>query len=275
MLRICVIIEEKLYQYSLPEGAREAVYMPLSSWQPAQVTGGDLLLPQGWFRQEGCPADRIPLRQEGNHLLTSGERSALMMVRIVPEDGLRTERVRVTERFTVGRAHSNQICCRDGYLSSYHGVFSFDRDGLLHYEDTSTNGTFIGGELLRGGERTLQTGDVLDFPPLMQATVNGAALHIRYPIDHAQVALEKLPAPAPGMLHALVCLRETGALRHIQLPESGCTGAELRAAVMHCLTAEDKSLLPPGPALRIAGESALIAPGDAVQLREGIVVVLG
>lgn len=275
MLRICVIIEEKLYQYSLPEDAREAVYMPLSRWQPAQASGGELLLPQGWFRQEGYPADRVPLQREGNHLLTSGERSALMMVRIVPEDGLRTERVRVTERFTVGRAHSNQICCRDGYLSSYHGVFSFDRDGLLRYEDTSTNGTFIGGELLRGGARTLHTGDVLDFPPLMQVTVNGAALHIRYPADHAQVALEKLPAPAPGMVHALICLRETGALRHTQLPGSGCTGAELRAAAMHCLTTEDKALLPPGPALRIAGEAALIAPGDAVAIREGLVVVLG
>ena len=275
MLRICVIIEEKLYQYSLPEDAREAVYMPLSRWQPAQASGGELLLPQGWFRQEGYPADRVPLQKEGNHLLTSGERSALMMVRIVPADGLRTERVRVTERFTVGRAHSNQICCRDGYLSSYHGVFSFDRDGLLRYEDTSTNGTFIGGELLRGSARTLHTGDVLDFPPLMQVTVNGAALHIRYPADHAQVALEKLPAPAPGMVHALICLRETGALRHTQLPGSGCTGAELRAAAMHCLTTEDKALLPPGPALRIAGESALIAPGDAVAIREGLVVVLG
>lgn len=275
MLRLCLIHSETLFQYALAEGASEVLYTPLARWKPARITAGVMTLPEGWRTAEDYPTDRISLHEEGNYLLKDDRNTALLMVRLTEEDGLCSVTAAMTGRFTVGRSRSNDICCRDGYLSSFHGVFSFNRDGRLCYEDTSTNGVFVNGEHLCGGMRLLRDGDQIDFPPLMQATVDGTAMRIRYPKAHGQLQLEALQPAPQGEVNMAVYLPQTGKLRQILLPAGICGGSELRSSVLACLAPEDAAVLPPEPVLRIAGETALIGPADHVQLRAGLVLVAG
>lgn len=275
MIRLCIILDTCLYQVNLTPGSTTPIHTPLSKWHPARPTAtGDLLLPGGWSCPDGLQPDRISLLTEGNFLLAHGHRNALAMVRHVAEQSLPTEQVQLSGRITVGRSRKNAICCQDGYLSSSHGIFSFTRYGQLRYEDASTNGTFVNDELVQGEARILQSGDRLDFPPLMQVTVDGVSLRVRYPREHGQLTLPPMPAAAEGELLAAVYIPESGHLAYVRLPVGILSGAELLQSILSQLPAPQLQLLPSEPVLRFAGETALISPTALVQVQEGTTLVL-
>lgn len=275
MIRLCVIHNDRLYTTDMADSAQQAVNTPLSAWEPAQVTGGELHLPKGWVTSDEAAVGSVSLRAELNTRLRCGEQRAVLMVRLLPEGSLPDMHVQTKARFTVGRSRSNDLCCRDSFLSSAHGVFSFTEDGELFYEDASTNGTYLNGKKLHGARQVLKPGDQLDFPPLLQVVVDGAVLRVRYPLAHGHVMLPIQPPVAEQELHAAVYLPTAGQLFHVRLHDAQHTAAEVIAAVRQQLPSETAVLLPSAPLLRIAGNAALLTTKQTVVLREGMVFVLG
>lgn len=275
MIRLSVICNERLCTIDLPDAAQQTVNTPLSLWEPAQVADGELRLPKGWVTSEEPSSDRVSLRTELNMRLRRDDRRALLMVRLLPEGGLPDVVVRAEARFTVGRSRSNELCCRDSFLSTAHGVFTFTGNGEMCYEDTSTNGTYLNGELLHGNSQLLKPGDQLDFPPLLQVVVDGAALRVRYPSAHGYVQLPALPPVEGEQLRAAVYLTAADRLCHVCLRASLQTGAELLSCILPQLPPETAALLPATPLLRVAGETALLHANSPVSLREGMILVLG
>lgn len=275
MIRLCVIFNEKLYTTDIADSAQQAVSTPLSVWDPAQVSDGRLHLPKGWVTSDDAAANSVSLQTELNVRLRCEDLRAVLMVRLVPEGGLPDVQVQAKSRFTVGRSRSNDLCCRDSFLSSAHGVFTFTEDGRLCYEDTSTNGTYLNGKKLNRIRQVLKSGDQLDFPPLLQVVVDGVVLRVRYPLAHGHTTLSPLPPVAEQELHAAVYLPATDQLCPVCLRMDQHTAAELLATMLPQFPPEAASLLPSAPLLRIAGETALLSAKDSVLLREGMVFVLG
>lgn len=218
MMHLCFIYNQQLQEIELTDSQVE-LFTPLSRWEPAQSEAGWLKLPSNWSfsHQGGAPTSFVPLDREANYSLTNGETNALLMVRQGGGEAIKSETLLMKERFSVGRSRSNELCCRDGFLSSFHGVFSYDLEGALWYEDESTNGTFVNGKLVCGKKIRLHTGDQLDFPPQMRVVIEGSVLHVRYPHEHALMNLPKLPVNEAG-IHTALYLRPTGRLYHLHLP---------------------------------------------------------
>jgi pSer/pThr/pTyr-binding forkhead associated (FHA) protein len=66
----------------------------------------------------------------------------------------------VGSRITVGRNPDNVIVLNDPQVSSYHMIFSIQTEGVVVWDNNSTNGTYLNGILLTGYHR-LTTSDVL------------------------------------------------------------------------------------------------------------------
>ena len=266
MIRLCILLKDRMFQADVADAQEGVVHTPLSTWEPARIANGVLSLPRGWQR-EGDDAVSISLREESNHLLCCQETRAVLMIRDVPEGSMAVETVGLLGRFTVGRSAQHHICCRENALSACHGVFSFTRSGQLRYEDASKNGTFVNDSLLWHDARLLQPGDRLDFPPLMQVTVTGVGLQIRYPRNHGQLQLPPLPTATDGELLAAVYLPLQESLHYVSLPASLADGASLLRCILAQLPDEKAALLPSAPLLRLAGDMTLISPMDPVRLR--------
>jgi len=228
-IHLCFICDGKQHNIEVKDGQVE-LYTPLSIWNPAIVKENTLYFPEGWHvhNESAPPTYQIDLDREANHTLVCDGHHARLMVRHGGTERLQSLSVLTTARFSVGRAHTNELCCRDSYLSSYHGVFFYDREGALWYEDTSTNGTFINGMQIRGEKRRLHRGEQLDFPPLMHVVTDGGVLHIRCPKEHVQISLASLPADK-ARLNTAVFNQQTGCLYHIQLDPQINTLAGFRA----------------------------------------------
>lgn len=169
---------------------------PFMLWQRFRTEGNQIVLPEGWLAEgaDGQPGSLISL-EEANYRLKGEAWTGMMLVRRYDENAMALTDCLTRDRFTVGRSRKNDICYRDAFLSSAHGVFSYNRQGQLCYEDDSTNGTFLNGTLLHHEVRVLREGDQLDFPPLMRVVVSNNRLFIRHPKEQAEVHLPLCPPP--------------------------------------------------------------------------------
>jgi pSer/pThr/pTyr-binding forkhead associated (FHA) protein len=66
----------------------------------------------------------------------------------------------VGTQVTVGRNPDNVIVLDDAQVSGYHLMLSIQAEGLVAWDNNSTNGTYYNGQLLTGSVR-LTTNDVL------------------------------------------------------------------------------------------------------------------
>jgi pSer/pThr/pTyr-binding forkhead associated (FHA) protein len=66
----------------------------------------------------------------------------------------------VGTQVTVGRNADNTIVLNDSQVSGYHMIFSIQAEGVVVWDNNSTNGTFLNGILLTGAAR-LSTADIL------------------------------------------------------------------------------------------------------------------
>ncbi|MBR2054198.1 MAG: FHA domain-containing protein [Clostridia bacterium] len=169
---------------------------PFMLWQRFRTEGNQIVLPEGWLAEgaDGQPGSLIGL-EDANYRLKGEAWTGMMLVRRYDENAMALTDCLTRDRFTVGRSRKNDICYRDAFLSSAHGVFSYNRQGQLCYEDDSTNGTFLNGTLLHHEVRVLREGDQLDFPPLMRVVVSNNRLFIRHPKEQAEVHLPLCPPP--------------------------------------------------------------------------------
>lgn len=223
MMHLCFICSQQMQEMDLT-GAEEELFTLLSPWNPARVQEGALHLPDGWSacRQDQTPLACIPLDKEANYTLKNDEHTAMLMVRSGGAEVITTSELLATERFSVGRSRRNEICYRDGYISTSHGVFSFDSEGALWYSDNSTNGTFINGKLLCGEKQQLQSGDQLCFPPLMSIVVNGCVLTVRRPAEHSQLNLPLREAD-DNIRNVALYMQAMGRMFHLRVPRDAST----------------------------------------------------
>lgn len=63
-------------------------------------------------------------------------------------------------QITAGRAPDNAIVVTDQQVSSHHLILSVQPEGIVVWDNNSTNGTLLNGQPLTGSHR-LTTGDVL------------------------------------------------------------------------------------------------------------------
>lgn len=192
MIHLCMIYNQTLWETDAALNS-SGIHMPISVHESAYLSDDRLFLPSGWRvkKENDAYENAVSLLKEGNYELCGNGSRALLMVRMYAPDALENAYLLTKAHFTVGRASSNEISYRDCFLSSEHGVFSYDRRGVLSYEDTSTNGTFVNGRLIQGARCELKTGDKLEFPPLLQITVMDGALSVRFPKGHANMALRE------------------------------------------------------------------------------------
>ena len=263
-IHLCFVYAEKQQHIEITSEQAE-LFTPLSIWKPAIIKDEILQLPEGWtVHSEITPGiSQIDLSLEANYTLICDAQHARLMIRYSGPEHIQAHSVLMTARFSVGRAHTNELCCRDSFLSSYHGVFFRNQDGSLWYEDTSANGTFLNGQLIRGEKKRLHRSDQLDFLPLMNVVVDGGILHIRYPKEHAQIALQPLPT-AQSHRCAMLFNQQTGQLHHIQLDPQINKLAAFRSFAAAQLPHNDKHYLLSACMLRDAETQTLITSDQAL-----------
>lgn len=190
MMHISLIYNSLLWETDA-NAYSKGVFSPLSAREEIRFSGDRLILPGGWRvkTQFGAYEEAVSFVKEGNHTLENGNERAYLMLRKYEPASLKSVLLLPKARFTVGRASTNDISFRDGFLSSDHGVFSYDRSGTLYYEDISSNGTFIDGKLLHKDTCVLKKGDRLTFPALMEITVLDCALSVRYLKEQTKISL--------------------------------------------------------------------------------------
>lgn len=194
MMQLCFVSRQGVHTV-LTEPWQEYPF-PFLLWQHFRTEENQIVLPDGWVAEgaDGQPRNLIG-PEDANYRLKGEEWTGMMLVRRYDEGAMALTDCLTKERFTVGRSRKNDICYRDAFLSSSHGVFSYSRQGRLCYEDDSTNGTFVNGALLHHAQCELQEGDQLDFPPLMRVVVSNNRLFIRHPKEQAAVHLPLCPPP--------------------------------------------------------------------------------
>lgn len=247
MIQLCFVIENQLYQMNI-DRAGGTYYTPLSVWESVQVNHDCLSLPENWKVAE-TQSMTIPLLREANYTLSNGKQEIFMMVRNIEPDELISTTVMIGEHFTVGRSHRNELCYRDGFMSTIHGVFHLSREGSLLYEDASTNGTFINGKKLHRASCCLKSGDQIDFPPLCRVIADSSVLHIRHSFAHGMINLPKMQEMEEDMIHVALYFQTAGSLRHVALQRSVTTWSELLKQVKGQLSDQDLACLRSSPVL--------------------------
>lgn len=100
-------------------------------------------------------------------------------------------------RLTVGRDPANDLCYQDQLVSARHGILSRANQNTLVYTDSSENGSYINGALMKGGNRPLKFGDRIDIPYGLSMIVLGNVLAVNQPADFsAKETLKPLDPPA-------------------------------------------------------------------------------
>jgi len=77
-----------------------------------------------------------------------------------PESG--GDGVELKDQFLVGRKESCDLVLKEGQPSRQHARFTIDAEGVLLTDLDSTNGTFVNGTRIKGGQR-LRNGDLVAF----------------------------------------------------------------------------------------------------------------
>lgn len=247
MIRICIIIDDQLHQMNVERGCG-ALFTPLSVWESVQVEQDYLILPQNWTVVEK-KTRLIQLQKDANYSISNGKKEAFVMVRGIEQEKLVNTTVMIRERFSVGRSRRNELCYRDSFISTVHGVFYLSREGNLIYEDASTNGTFINGKRLQGGTCCLKTGDQLDFPPLCRVVVDSSVLHIRHTAVYSMINLPQLHEMEDEVLHVALFFQMSGSLRHVMLRHPVFTREEILKQVDGQLSDQDYACICASPAL--------------------------
>lgn len=274
MIRLCIIHNDELFQINLEKDTSRDVFTPLAKWMPLRIENNRLLLPAGWHLADDIAQAEINLQHESNHSITDGTHFSLIMIRIFSNDSFTDEFVQAKEHFSVGRSQSNAICYRDGYMSSYHGIFRFTPDGKISYEDTSSNGTFVNGNLLHDNSCLIKSGDQLDFPPLLRITFHDTLLHIRYPSCHAFVSLQPITPCADNMVHAAIYMPDIAQLRYIEISKGKYNMQALREIVYSMLPPEDAALLPMNAVLLPAHKVTPTAAGETLEINDNAYFML-
>ncbi|MGI6689374.1 MAG: type VII secretion protein EssC [Christensenellales bacterium] len=84
-------------------------------------------------------------------------------------------------RLSIGRDAANDLCFQDPLASARHGFLVGNGQNAAVYTDTSENGTYINGALLRGANRQLRFGDRIDIPDGLSLIWLGSVLAINQP----------------------------------------------------------------------------------------------
>ena len=247
MTQLYFVINNQLFQMNI-DRVSGTYYTPLSVWESVQVDHDCLSLPDNWSIAETQSAN-IPLLKEANYTLSNGKQEIFTMVRNIAPDELISMTVMIGERFTVGRSRRNELCYRDSFMSTVHGVFYLSREGNLLYEDASTNGTFINGNKLHRTSYCLNPGDRIDFPPLCRVIADSSVLNIRHPAAHCMINLPQMPELDENKLHVALYFQTAGTLRHVILRQSVSTRHELLLQVKGQLTTQEYACLSSSPVL--------------------------
>ena len=96
------------------------------------------------------------------------------------------------EGFSVGHASANEIVYKDCLVSRCHGRFSRDGQGGFVYTDMSANGSYVGGQFLRGSRSLLKEGEEVLVPPLMKMRIEGDTLFYAKPAGFKACAFEEI-----------------------------------------------------------------------------------
>lgn len=93
-------------------------------------------------------------------------------------------------RLSIGRDAANDLCFQDPLASARHGLLVRNGQNAAVYTDTSENGTYVNGALLKGANRQLRFGDRIDIPDGLSLIWLGPVLAINQPT--ALQPIEKL-----------------------------------------------------------------------------------
>lgn len=97
----------------------------------------------------------------------------------------------------IGRDKGSDICLKEGFASARHGVLRRS-GGRVSYQDQSSNGSFVNGELIRGQICNLSPGDRIDIPQGLTIFYLGDVLAINRAPQLEQVSrLQPYEPPVP------------------------------------------------------------------------------
>lgn len=274
MIKLCITLQQSLFQVNLSPERDQTLFTPLSKWKPAHLENGLFRLPEGWHTQDSAVSPFLPLHADGSYRVSNGKDTALVLLRRVEREKLLSVNALMRSRITLGRAHENDISYRDGFLSAYHGILSIGGNGQTVYEDASTNGTYLNGQLLHRSAQTLRFGDRLDFAPLLHLIYEGASLRITYPAEHCQLQLDLQPAVSADTARITAFAADIGKLLHLQLPKANYEAAALREQFLRQLSPEEAQLLPTEPQLALLARDGTAERSPAWLLADGMQFLL-
>jgi transcriptional regulator with PAS, ATPase and Fis domain len=152
------------------------------------------------------------------------------------EDGAATRvlEVAIGDSITVGRSPSATVYVDSPRVSREHARIERRHEGLVIRDLGSRNGTWIGGDRLRGGERALGAGDVVALPPLSIVVASAAgAQRTRGPAPSAG-ELPGFIVADPAMISVFQVVQRLASLTTtvLVLGETG-VGKEIVAEQLH------------------------------------------
>ena len=213
MIYLCLAskMSVETFVVSTPQGSS----LPLTNLDGETIKwqGEELILPVGYIATR--TDDVVSLEDEGNYpIFSQGIERGVLMIRHVKEKLMEATRFLLKNGLKIGRSSSNDLCCRDSFLSSKHGEIIRTQAGVLKYIDYSTNGTWINDENICGEERILKNGDVLFFPPALRLVVDGISVYVNHPDSLLHCRLS--PCVFDAEKYQLVLFRSiaTGVLTH-------------------------------------------------------------
>ncbi len=113
-----------------------------------------------------------------------------VVLHIESPEGERT--VTLDEELTIGRTPHSSVVLADTGLSRRNTTFFREGDEVLVVDEGSTNGTFLNGERLSGGPRTVKDGDLITIG-------SGTRISVKMPADYGEQLTPHPETIEPGL----------------------------------------------------------------------------